>query len=419
MSRSGQITNSLADKKRSFETDLVTETPKKAKKISIDRLLKVIKNGRLEQLERLFEDESYSFNGLFDHEWDLLLEAAADSCRIDQFDMLLKRRPPLQAFSIQVHRQPVERHYACLLTAACLKNDVAFMELALQRGADVYAAGKDGWYCLHIAAKKQNLAAMELLLKYNANINQVDFLSTSDYHRNCTPLRLSCVLGNREVIGFLLERGAAIWVAGQNALAHAAGNPPILEMMLNKYGVDVNIADNLGRTALWQVCHSLEPDYPAKVLLQHGANPNVIARQDAHFRAMLPAEPLLSSICEKISVVKLLLLHGARVDAVDSRGRTALMSACLGKHRNAAKLLLDHGADVNIADNNGSTALMLIVQEQMYACMPMLLARDADVSLTHSAGTWARQYSRFSAKATRQRLGWSVRLLCARPLNRC
>ena len=98
------------------------------------------------------------------------------------------------------------------------------MKLALQRGALVDSAGEDdGLSCLHIAAELRNLEAMQLLLNDGADINKC----TSPNNKrlpNYTALRRSCVLGYREVIGFLLEHGAAICVAGRNALVDAAHN---------------------------------------------------------------------------------------------------------------------------------------------------------------------------------------------------
>jgi ankyrin repeat protein len=56
-------------------------------------------------------------------------------------------------------------------------------------------------------------------------------------------------------------------------------------------------------------------------------------------------------------VVRLLLDHGAEVNARDRKGRTALMHAVTSFNVTAVRLLLEHGADRNLVDENGKTAL--------------------------------------------------------------
>ena len=57
-----------------------------------------------------------------------------------------------------------------------------------------------------------------------------------------------------------------------------------------------------------------------------------------------------------VEVVELLLGAGASIDAVDNRGRTALMIAAELGHDAIVELLLDRGADRRIADKSGKRA---------------------------------------------------------------
>ena len=57
-----------------------------------------------------------------------------------------------------------------------------------------------------------------------------------------------------------------------------------------------------------------------------------------------------------VEVVELLLDAGAPIDAVDNRGRTALMMAAELDHAAIVELLLHRGADRSIADKGGKRA---------------------------------------------------------------
>ena len=57
-------------------------------------------------------------------------------------------------------------------------------------------------------------------------------------------------------------------------------------------------------------------------------------------------------------IVKLLIDHGANVNAKSSVGNTALTYACCGGYEDVVKILLDAGADVEHQNENGHTPLM-------------------------------------------------------------
>lgn len=70
------------------------------------------------------------------------------------------------------------------------------------------------------------------------------------------------------------------------------------------------------------------------------------------FRSCL--SPLhLAAMNGDVSVVKLLLQHGAKVDADDGSGQTPLFLAANWSRYDAVELLIEHGANVNRCDTNG------------------------------------------------------------------
>jgi len=107
-----------------------------------------------------------------------------------------------------------------------------------------------------------------------------------------------------------------------------------------------------------------------KLLLDHGADVN--AKTSKGSTALMAA-------AEHVDVVKLLLDHGAEVNAKTSKGSTALMNAV--RNANVVKLLLEYGAEVNAKRREGSTALMeAIFPWRNVDAVKLLLEHGAEVN---------------------------------------
>lgn len=84
--------------------------------------------------------------------------------------------------------------------------------------------------------------------------------------------------------------------------------------------------------------------------------------------------------------VKALLARGARVDARDSQGRTALLAATHGNHVEAARLLIAAGADVNAKDDIQDSAYLYAGAHGRTEILKMTLAAGADLKSVNRFG---------------------------------
>src|SRR5579872_4104634 len=172
-----------------------------------------------------------------------------------------------------------------------------------------------------------------------------------------------------------------------------------------------------------------------KALLVQGADPDSRDRQETKrrglrdlFLAILRRDSaarghrgrtalMLAAGNEDADCVRLLLEHGARVNAIDEHYSTALLEAALVRYRQAdiegntdmskrqppvvrevLKLLLDHGADPNarfgadptVNGLDGSTALLLCtVFVHRPDCYSLLVGKGAEVNARDSYGSTA------------------------------
>ncbi|MBR1402754.1 MAG: ankyrin repeat domain-containing protein [Treponema sp.] len=114
-------------------------------------------------------------------------------------------------------------------------------------------------------------------------------------------------------------------------------NRDAVRQLINK-GIDVNIKDEDGWTALM-------------LATLHGDNDKT---------------------------VRLLIELGAELDVQNDDGETALMCATIVKATKSAKLLISNNANVNIKNKNGKTALMLAIEENANEIKEMLISLGAE-----------------------------------------
>jgi ankyrin repeat protein len=229
------------------------------------------------------------------------------------------------------------------------------------------------------AAVDGNERLVEAMIGKGARLNDVDSL-------DFTALTLAAMNGRSAAVRRLLTAHAdaevATVVGGMRALdaACAVGDLVSVDALLNA-GAKVDVTDVYHRTPLMTAARA---GYPKVVerLLRSGANVNFGGKDragalacaagygDAESVAVLLAagadvnpagtNPLIwAAGVNNLKVVKLLLEHGAKIDAKDAGGKTPLMRAVENHCTEAVELLLKSGADPKIQTADGHTALDL------------------------------------------------------------
>jgi ankyrin repeat protein len=166
-----------------------------------------------------------------------------------------------------------------------------------------------------------------------------------------------------------------------------------LEALL-RHGADINARTDYGLTALaWAV---VDLDVPAvTLLLRHRARTSIADKEGdtpLHRAAGWSTGDVIIGGIEgsAMNIVRLLLDHGAPLEARNNAGQTPLMMAALYGHVDTFRLLASRGAELDAADKRGRTALtfaarrgrldaivqFLVEHEQRIRLIDALLMRD-------------------------------------------
>jgi hypothetical protein len=198
------------------------------------------------------------------------------------------------------------------------------------------------------------------------------------------PLYYAALLGLREVVELLLDKGADVNAQGGeygNALQAASArgheaasvrvHEAVMKLLLDK-DADVNVQGGQYGNALY-TASARGHKAVVKLLLDKGAEVNA---QGGRYGNALQA----ASARGHEAVMKLLLDKGADVNAQGGEYDNALQAASARGHKTVGKLLLDKGADVNAQGGRYGNALHAASAGGHQAMVKMLLDKGADVN---------------------------------------
>jgi ankyrin repeat protein len=174
-----------------------------------------------------------------------------------------------------------------------------------------------------------------------------------------TPLLYAARDGRMDIVGMLLDAGANVNERDANdippLIIAITNNHPDVALLLIERGADVNAADWYGRTPLWAAVETRNMDVDnatfansidrapyldlIQVLLERGADP------DARTKEVPPIRRDFLRVTGSLAWV-------------DFTGQTPFLTAALAGDVTVMKLLLEHGADPHTPTFSGTTALM-------------------------------------------------------------
>ena len=220
------------------------------------------------------------------------------------------------------------------------------IKILINSGCDVNLSPDSNISPLHVVASKWDSAVIiELLINAGADVNAIAAQKGPLMTKFYSPLMTAL---NREKV-----------------------NPAAVKLLIDA-GANVNYENLSGKTPI-HIAVSKSEDICVEHLLKAGADPNI---EDGDFES-----PLWIAVSENnVKIAPLLLGYGGNVNFRNKPYHMSLLCNAVNRqHKNMVKILLDHGADVNAETALGASALHYAVDNGNIGIMKLLLQKNCEM----------------------------------------
>ncbi|XP_070563279.1 serine/threonine-protein phosphatase 6 regulatory ankyrin repeat subunit A-like [Ptychodera flava] len=327
-----------------------------------ERLFRICRNGDHERLHRLLEKELYL--DISDEKGRSLISVAAFYGDSVMLKMLLY---------CDADANYVGEDGVTALMAATESDDPKKVQLLLAVGAKPKVPDNNGRVALHLAATNSNAKCAKLLL-------EADPTTTNLRDKfNITPLHLAAGKENLDIIRLLLNWGASTIEDNMGRLplhwAVVEGSMPcVTELLMGSKTNDLDRADKMGQTAIHYAVHLNFPEI-VELLVDKDC--------DLTIKNSRGLTPLLLAACsgDQSTCELLISANDKTLHDVDKMGWGALHYAASRNEDGLVNFFIDAGLDVDLRDERGHSPIFIAATNGAVKVAKTLIKKGA-LSLT-------------------------------------
>jgi ankyrin repeat protein len=300
---------------------------------------------------------------------------------------------------------------ASMLVGTVLHKKFEVLEYLVANGADINMSDNNGQSPLMQAIMVNSKELKKIgtwLVKFITYKPKLDFEQLKG-EGGYSAMHLAARFGFVDIGKLLLDNGATLDIksllTGGTPLHTAASAHQIdFAKMLIKRKANLEIVDKLGSTPLLTAALVMDPDM-VEVLVDAGANVNVKSTVNPLVTPMVHAagNPNPLEHRKNLSIIKYLLDHKGDINFPSSNGTTPLMAAArkpdTSDGYDRASLLIDRGARLDAVNDKGETALMLAAGAGNEKLVKLLLDKGADAQKKNGAGETVMAYAARAGKS--------------------
>jgi len=266
----------------------------------------------------------------------------------------------------------------------------------------------DFGYSLVYAAENNNLSMVEMLVRNGSKVRISQKRKKGLFRKYyVSPIGIAVENGNKAMVNFLIEHGAPLSEAIEEAFIHEQdgvlkslidknsdyaifiepafqhSNMVIVEYVVSKGGKIDNLTSN-GNSMLHIAATKGDLNLTRYCVEDH--------KLDVNATNTLGETPLMYAVkANKMSLVNYLIDRGAKVEAENNKGETALFYS-ISNNLNMFNLLVQKGADVSHRSADSTTLLINSARNQNLIVVQLLLDSGAKIDDVNDQGYSAFQY---------------------------